>query len=263
MQTKSVTLRPNMNTRNNQSRVSRLTGLALVSLPLWFYGAAQATELNHDLAPFNLTYSVGNNMISAGNATVSLVKQEDRWTYSLKTSPSGVVKLIGKGKIDEISHFKLADIDGVPTLRTDTYSYRQDKEAKRSVDAQFNWADNELTFQYRGEETTESFSEPVVDRLAVTLLIIDQLKNDDFKQVEYQVFDKGRVKSVLFANEGTETIETSMGEIETIRVRSNTSTGSTRHTYTWFAPSLDFIPVKIENYKRDDLVARLTLTQSN
>jgi len=252
-----------MNTHINKPRVATLAALALVSFPLWLSGFAHANELNRDLSPFNLTYSVGNNMISAGSATVTLVQKENKWTYSLKTSPSGVVKLIGKGKIDEISHFELVDNDGMQTLRTDTYSYRQDNEAKRSVDAQFNWTDNELTFQYRGEETTETFAEPVVDRLAVTLLIIDQLKSEDFKEIEYQVFDKGRVKSVLFANEGAESIQTSMGEIDTIRVRSNTSGGSTRHTYTWFAPSLDYIPVKIENYKRDDLVARLTLTKSN
>ncbi len=263
MQTKSVTLRANMNTRKNTSRASRLASIAVALLPLSFSGLGHANELNHALSPFNLTYSVGNNMISAGSAMVTLVKNEDNWTYSLKTKPSGVVKLIGKGKIDEISHFALVDANGKQTLKTDTYSYRQDKEAKRSVDAQFNWTDNELTFQYRGKETTESFSEPVVDRLAVTLLIIDQLKNNNFKQAEFQVFDKGRVKTVLFTNEGTETIKTSMGELETVRVRSNTASGSTRHTDTWFAPSLDYVPVKIENYKRDDLIARLTLTKSN
>ena len=52
----------------------------------------------------------------------------------------------------------------------------------------------------------------------------------------------------------------SMSKIETIRIRSENA-GSVRHTLTWFAPELDYIPIKIEQHKRGDLVARLTLVK--
>lgn len=218
-----------------------------------------ATAQPADFTPFEVEYDVGNNMISAGSATLQLAKQGDEWVYSLKTTPTGVFKLTGKGKIQEVSVFSVSDASDKLQLTPQTYTYRQDKEARRSVDAWFE--DNQLTYKRRGEEFTESFSDPVLDRLSVTLTVIDELKKNNFEKATLQVFDNGKVKTMLFANEGTETVDTRMGPLETVRVRSNAVGGATRHTTTWFAPALDYVPVKIEQYKRDKLVARLTLTR--
>jgi len=212
-----------------------------------------------DFTPFEVEYEVGNNMISAGSATLQLAKQGDEWVYSLKTTPTGVFKLTGKGKIQEVSVFSVSDTADRLQLKPQKYTYRQDKEARRSVDAWFD--ENQLTYKRRGEEFTESFSDPVLDRLSVTLTVMDELKKNNFDKAKLQVFDNGKVKTMLFANEGTETVETRMGPLQTVRVRSNAVGGATRHTITWFAPELDYVPVKIEQFKRDKLVARLTLTR--
>jgi len=90
---------------------------------------------------------------------------------------------------------------------------------------------------------------------------MDQLRKDGFEQAQLQVFDNGRVKSMLFTNEGVEQVDTRMGPLETVRVRSHAADGGTRHTTTWFAPALDYVPIKIEQYKRNKLVARLKLTR--
>lgn len=212
-----------------------------------------------DFTPFEVEYDVGNNVISAGSATLRLAKQGDEWVYSLKTKPTGVFKLTGKGKIQEVSVFSVSDSTEKLQLKPQKYTYRQDEETRRSVDAWFT--DNQLTYKRRGEEFTESFSDPVLDRLSVTLTVIDELKKNNFEKATLQVFDNGKVKTMLFTNEGTETVDTRMGPLETVRVRSNAVGGATRHTTTWFAPALDYVPVKIEQYKRDKLVARLTLTR--
>jgi hypothetical protein len=44
-----------------------------------------------------------------------------------------------------------------------------------------------------------------------------------------------------------------------VRVINRSATGGSRETTTWFAPSLDYLPVKIEHRKRGELVARLSL----
>ncbi len=214
-----------------------------------------------DFAPFEVEYEVGNNMISAGSAKLQLAKQGDEWVYSLKTTPTGVFKLTGKGKIQEISVFSATTANDKLELKPQRYTYRQDKEARRSVDAWFDWDDNQLTYKRRGEEFTESFSDPVLDRLSVTLTVMDELKKSNFDSAQLQVFDNGRVKTMLFSNEGTEKVDTRMGPLDTIKVKSNSAGGATRHTITWFAPALDYVPVKIEQYKRDKLVARLKLTK--
>lgn len=246
----------NLNTPFFGSCASAIALAACAALTPSIAAAEPAT-----FTPFEVEYEVGNNMISAGSAILQLAKQGDEWVYSLKTKPTGVFKLTGKGKIQEISVFSVSDSTDTLELKPQRYTYRQDEEARRSVDAWFDWNDNQLTYKRRGEEVTEPFSDPVLDRLSVTLTVMDALKTSEFDQAQLKVFDNGRVKTMLFANEGTETVDTRMGPLETIRVRSNAVGGATRHTTTWFAPELDFVPVKIEQYKRDKLVARLTLTK--
>ena len=81
----------------------------------------------------------------------------------------------------------------------------------------------------------------------------------DFQNTELPIFDTGRIKAVEFVRTGPETLKTRLGNIETIRVINRNATGGSRETTTWFAPSLDYLPVKIEHRKRGDLVARLSL----
>jgi len=223
--------------------------------------SAKNAGQSEPLLPFEVVYDVGNNLINAGSANLSLKREGDEWIYNLTTRPTGVFKLTGKGKIQETSVFTIVkSADDNMRVFPKRYSYRQDEEARRSVDAWFNWDSNELTYKSRGEEATESFSDPVLDRLSVTLKVMNELKHRPFKEAKLTVFDSGRIKRVLFINEGPETVSTNVGTIETIRVRSE-NVGSVRHTVTWFAPDLDYIPVKIEQHKRGDLVARLTLVK--
>ena len=219
------------------------------------------TILASDIAPFEATYAVGNNVITAGTARLSLRRNGDKWAYSLSTRPTGVFKLAGKGRIREISLIDMApmDTDRIQ-LQPHSYSYRQDDERRRSVDASFDWSARTFTWKRRGEQATEPFEQPVLDRLSVTLAVMNALRNG-FETLELEVFDKDEVKTMRFTNEGKERIDTEMGKVETLRVRGESASGSSRSSLTWFAPELDYVPVRLEQRKRGDLVARLTLTK--
>lgn len=235
-----------------------LVALGTVSTPT-SVRAATGEILAEDIAPFEVVYDVGNNLITAGIANLSLQRNGDGWVYSLATKPTGVFKLTGKGRIRETSVMDIVPTgDDTVELRPTSYSYRQDDETRRSVDATFDWDARTLTWQRRGEEGTESFPEPVLDRLSVTLAVMNLLRGG-FEEIELEVFDNGRMKTMRFVNQGREMLETEMGEIETIRVRGENAAGSSRSSLTWFAPSLDYVPVRIEQRKRDELVARMNL----
>lgn len=266
----SPSIRPAFQIMTKKTKLQQFNALrwlrksfGILSLAL-FIGIAthetHAQQLPEVFTPFEIEYEVGNNLISAGSALLSLSQQGDEWVYSLTTKPSGIFKLTGKGKIQEISVMNASD--SAPAL-PQRYTYRQDEEAKRSVDAWFNWNDNEIKYRKRGEETVEPFSDPILDRLSVTLAIMEQLKTG-FKHAELQVFDNGRIKTVVFNNEKTEMMNTRLGRTEVIRVRSHNRDGArTRETITWFAPEFGYVPVKIEQHKRGKLVARLTLSKLN
>jgi len=247
--------------RTRLARPAALIATCMVSLLSLGTVKAQTIEVG-DIAPFEVVYEVGNHLINAGTAQLSLTQEGDLWSYSLNTQPRGILKLAGKGKINESSTIRFAERDGQLLIQPQTYMYRQDDERRRAVDATFDWDNNSITHVYRGEETTESFDEPVIDRLSATLLMMNALRHD-FESAELQVFDTGRIKKVAFTNTGIETLDTPLGKIETIRVTNENATGGSRQTTTWFAPELDFVPVKIEHRKRGELVARLNLQRLN
>ena len=220
--------------------------------------------LARDIAPFEVVYDVGNNLITAGSARLSLARDGRDWVYSLATKPTGVFKLTGKGRIRETSVIRVvptedgAAPDGPVRLQPQSYSYRQDDEKRRSVDAAFDWDARTLGWTYRGESAEGELTDPVLDRLSVTLAVMNLLRQG-FEELELEVFDSGEIKTMSFVNEGVETLETKMGAVETVRVRGRNADGGSRSTRTWFAPSLDYVPVRIEQRKRDELVARMNL----
>ncbi len=224
-------------------------------------GPSQAQSIKaSDLAPFQVIYEVGNNLMSAGSARLILANEGDEWHYSLKTSPRGMFKLAGKGRLSETSTFTVVEQNGLISMQPQTYEYRQDNERRRAVDAQFDWDEKTITHLYRGNEVTDTFTDPVLDRLTVTLLIMNALRND-FDKATLPIFDTGKIKLVEFINDGEETLKTPIGDIETIRVINRNATGGSRETATWFAPSLGYVPIKIEHRKRDELVVRLSLVK--
>ena len=231
---------------------------AILTSGMLHVGQAGAQDIEPgDITPFEVVYRVGTNLVNAGTARLSLTQDGDIWNYSLVTKPRGLVKLAGKGRLRETSTFRIVESDGRLMIQPQTYMFRQDNERRRSVDAFFDWETKNVTYLYRGEEDTEFFDEPVIDRLSTTLLMMNILHHD-FKSTELLVFD-GRIRPVRFNNEGHETIDTPLGDIDTIRVSNRNSAGSSRITTTWFAPSLDYLPVKIEHHKGDKLVVRLNL----
>lgn len=244
----------------SQFTLRRTAVCAAMCVAISLCGAAVAQSLKPgDLAPFEVEYEVGNNLISAGTATLQLSQEGELWNYSLNTKPRGVFKLAGKGRISESSQFLAVQADDESVqLQPQSYTYRQDDERRRAVDATFDWDANTITHVYRGNEVTESIEEPVLDRLTVTLLIMNALRHD-FTQAQLPVYDTDKIKHVEFVNDGMEELKTPLGKVNTHRVINRNASGGSRETTTWFAPSLDYLPIKIEHRKRGELVARLSL----
>ena len=229
----------------------------LVALMTGSLHAQNATALDAPpsvIEPFEVEYSVGNNLINAGKAKLTLKNRGDEWVYSLVTEPSGIFRLTGKGRIHEVSVINVTQEKLLPK----SYSYRQGgNQKRRDVDASFNWQDQELTIKRKGEEETELLTDPIIDRLSVTLTVMDLVRKG-FSSAELQVLDAGKIKTMRFINEGTSRVRTRLGTFDAVVVR-RAREGSSRETVTWFAPELNYVPVQIEQLKRGELVARLKI----
>jgi len=244
--------------------------LGLICAWIWVSTAAILAPANADtgwalskpLQAYSARYTVGNDVVDAGQADIELARTENpnEWNYSLVTRPIGLFKLAGKGHVQESSIFTLIDQDGSSVILPQRYRFRQDKQSKRAVDATFNWEQSKLYYQRGNDQSTSELTVSTLDRMTMTVAMMSTL-TPDFETFTLSVFDGGRLKEVELVNEGTETLKTALGQVDTVKVRTRNVAGSSRETMTWFAPSLNNLPVRIEQLKRGELVARLSVSR--
>lgn len=239
--------------------------LALISATFFTTAIAhaepsQSWTLNRALVPFLAEYTVGNDTLTAGDAVIELSRTDtgNDWRYSLQTEPRGLFKIAGRGYVQETSTFEIVERPEGNIIQPAFYQFRQDNQSKRSIDATFNWGQNLLYFHHGGTQETATVNDGTLDRMSMTLAMMSNL-TADFKDIIIDVFDNGRVKQVELVNEGRDTIDTKLGTLETVIVRTRNVESSSRETLTWLAPSLNNLPVRIEQLKNNDLVARLSI----
>jgi len=174
-------------------------------------GPDTAWSLGKPLVPYSARYTVGNDLVEAGQADVALKRGDDtEWTYSLVTRPIGLFKLAGKGHVQESTTFDVVSLDGKSILQPKLYSFRQDKQYKREVDATFNWDQSQIYYRRGNNKTTGNLNANTLDRMTMTVAMMSTL-TPDFKRLTLSVFDGGKLKEVELINEGSETINTSLG----------------------------------------------------
>jgi len=159
----------------NRKRIGRF--LAVVALLPFLTNTNAQSIKPGDLSEFEVVFEVGNNLITAGSATLLLEKKGTLWNYSLNTKPRGLFRITGKGRITESSTFTVKETENSLLLQPQTYLFRQDDERRRAVDASFDWRNNSIYHVHRGKKVTDTFEEPLLDRLTVTLLIMNSLRN--------------------------------------------------------------------------------------
>lgn len=74
----------------------------------------------------------------------------------------------------------------------------------------------------------------------------------------YSLLDGHSISTYTYALQGSETVDTPYGKIAATRVQQQ-SKGSSRTTFIWSAPSLQFLPVKIEQKKDDEVLTSFVL----
>ena len=227
-----------------------------------FADDTKAWQLDKPLVPFTASYSVGNNTVIAGQAEIELRQTESgsEWHYALSTRPTGLFRLAGRGRVQESATFEIVNENNRSILKPKSYKFRQDNELKRAIDATFIWDQKQLYFKRGDENAAADLNTNTLDRLTMTVAMMSIL-NPEFSTINMPIFDGGRLKEVQLVNEGIETIKTALGDVETVRVRTGNVAGSKRETITWFAPSMNNLPVRIEQLKEGGLVARLSVSQ--
>jgi hypothetical protein len=75
----------------------------------------------------------------------------------------------------------------------------------------------------------------------------------------YVLFDVDKMRVANVRNVGTRNFKTKAGEYEAVGIQ-HQKQGSSRVTTLWCAPDLNYLPVVIEQHRKDKLKFRATLT---
>ncbi len=216
-----------------------------------------------ELAPFEAHYTVSNDQFSVANTTLTFNRQDLDWLLTLTTKPTGIFKVLSRGDSRETSLVatSISESDQTVQLSNVRYTFFQERaKPGRNLSAEFSSTSGRIAVVVDSStETTIETDHDVYDPVSSMLYVIRQLMTDcSPTQFELSIFSRGKIKRWMFVFAAAEKIKTPVGDYSARRVIRKSS-GGKRETHVWYAEALGFVPIKLEQYKRGELVARLTL----
>ncbi|RUO79094.1 DUF3108 domain-containing protein [Pseudidiomarina taiwanensis] len=236
---------------------SGATITALMSAAALF--ALSANELAAaELAPYQARYIVERGGSDYGEASRELSRDAEG-VYQLYTETE-ISWLFISDRRRLWSEFSLAD------ARVSSHSFRYKRSGTgkdRSFAVEIDHDNAQLLDPQTHEPMNVSYEVGAIDEASLLEQLRYDVSQNDATELSYRVLDeKGRIETQKFAIQGQEQLALPYAEIEAIkvaRVRENSS----RETYFWFAPSLNYVMVQMHQRKDGDEVATLRLQQMN
>lgn len=196
--------------------------------------------------PFQARYEVYGSGFSLGEAVMTLAA-EGSGTYRMSSDvrPNGLVALLASARIRERASGEIR----AGAIWSSQYEQRVEGVKKsRDVALRFDWPARQVQARSGAERATLPLSPGVVDPLSLNLVVMWDLQRGRLPD-RYTLVDETEIKTFPIRNEGEEVLDTPLGRLRTVRV-SYTKPGRTRITTFWFAPELQYLPVRIAQQKK-------------
>jgi len=228
------------------------TGLYVTSLCIVGFWSSISTA---DIRPFEATYtSTWDLGISlSGKAHRSLIQNDDG-SLRLTTNASAMV-----ASLNESSLFNYQDNQIIPLH----YTYlRKILNKTRTVEVAFDWPNHKVTNTAQGSDWTMAIVPHTQDKQSVQMRLQLDLASTytaTGQAFSYDVADGGQLKTYKFVADGTDKVDTPLGQFQAVRVKRDRGEDTSRQTWIWFAPEIDFTIVKILQQEADGKRYQLNL----
>jgi hypothetical protein len=210
---------------------------------------AQAENIT---TPFTAEYDVIRNGNKIGERTHALHKRENGYLFEARTHTTGLAALLIPGEVTERS-FWLLNNNHVQPQR---YEYLDSSDSSRTTRLQFDWQRRHVTNRVGNEAWGMDIPVDTQDKFGYMLALMHDLQHGNTVP-EYQVADGGRLKTYRFVSKGKVLLDTALGKLETIKLQRIRADKKNRKVFIWCAPSLGYLPVKIERHKKDTVYTML------
>jgi hypothetical protein len=219
-----------------------LAGLLLVLAP--FIAPLAAAD---ELKPFEASYAWIWNGMNVAVSTLKLEKTGDTWTYTSKSEPRGIGKLMSE-RPKTVSVFKVTP-DGVQPL-----SYKGDdgtSSSKHTIDVKYDWSTHRVTGVYEDTPVdlplTPDLQDDASQQIAMMVLLLRGKTPEHFANL-----DKNTVREYRYKRDGEETLTTPFGKVPTV-IFSSSKANSPRTNRYWCAPDRGFIPIRVQQTRGSDV----------
>ncbi len=201
---------------------------------------------------FSARYRLTLGGLNVGEAELAFQRPApDRYRYSLQSRSVGLPGLLYRVRIDELSEGRIT----ATGFRPDRYHYLREGRGQRSARLAFDWENMHVVNIMDDHRWRMAIPGDTLDRLVSQLQLMQDLRHHR-DELTYHVADGGLLRTYQLRLEGRETIRTGLGEFETLRIARQHD--DARATTFWAAPSLHYLPVRIDHRERDNAF-RMTL----
>ena len=235
--------------------------LLLICIALSVVGLQPAlTQAAPTLKPYSARYNVKYRGLSGGDIEFKLERDgNNRYVFSSHLLPNFLGSLFASDQAEDRS---VLSYDG-QTLKPLQFS-SEDGTQKTSKDIryEFDWSRHQVNGHYKDKDFTLTIADGVQDRmtiqLAASLALQAGQEPGQLIMLERKELQRHRIQQV-----GTEHIKTRAGEYDTVLLSSERD-ASERSTRYWYAPALNYIPVRAERSTKGkvDIVMELEAYQA-
>jgi len=190
--------------------------------------------------PFNAQYDVslnGSNQLKGSRALRESQNNNGEITYTLKYNAEHPLF-----KLKEESSFQWKD----NKLISQHYkSERSHLFGSRKKNVQFDWQSNTAHFTYKKRKGSFTLEPGVTDPLSALFVIATQIQQG-ITNISVRETDDNDIETREYKVDGSETLSTTIGPLETIKVSLNRSDS----TQIWLAVDLNYLAVKVRKQSK-------------
>ncbi|MDH3338393.1 MAG: DUF3108 domain-containing protein [Gammaproteobacteria bacterium] len=206
------------------------------------------------LTPHTAVYEVKISVLS-GQLNTELRSTATGYAATHVIKPTGMSRMLARGSISETSEFS-STAHGV---RPKVYSSK-DTISRDKADAyiRFDWETGEARGTVNGEEVLSVMDDLAHDRVSIQYELMYDMLHDGLSE-HYTMFEIDQLRTVDVRNIGARTVKVPAGKFEVVGIQ-HQAEGSKRKTTFWCAPELEYLPVIIEQHRREKLKVRAELS---
>jgi uncharacterized protein DUF3108 len=219
----------------------------LLAIPAGCAWAQPATaDAATDLAPFSAHYVAEWKGITVGTSDLQLLRdaQPGRYIYKWTISAHGIFRLVYPSDVTQQSWIKVLSGHVLP----ERYLAQ---EGSSSVSLDFDWQGNHARGHSEDKPVDLTLKSGAQDLMSIQIEVMLDLKNGNLPNI-FRIVDKDEMKDFIYRNEGTASIRTALGQLDTVIVSSRRN-GNDRILRMWCAPALGFVPVQAERSRNGKL----------